>query len=88
MQYHLRLLYQAGLLNCETERSSSTSDRIIRVIPFDLTWEGHEFLAKIRSEGVWNRIRKLMAAKGASIPFSVINELATKLALEAIRDVK
>lgn len=48
VQYHLRLMYDAGLINCETKRSSSTPERIIRVCPFDLTWEGHEFLMKVK----------------------------------------
>ena len=83
VQYNLRLMYQAGLLNCEVERSS-TSDRIIRVIPFDLTWEGHEFLAKINSEGVWPKLRAFIASKGGSVAFAVVNEMATKLALKAV----
>lgn len=82
VQYHLRLMCQAGWLNCETERSS-TSDRIIRVYPFDLTWEGHEFLAKISADGVWPKLKALVASKGGSMAFAVINQLATKLALEA-----
>src|SRR5688572_12129530 len=82
VQYHLRLMYQAGLLNCEVEKSS-TSGRIIRVYPFDLTWEGQEFLAKISAEGVWPKLRQLIGSKGGSVAFSVINEMATKLALGA-----
>ena len=82
VQYHLRLMYQAGLLNAEAEKSS-TSDRIIRVYPFDLTWEGHEFLAKISAEGVWPKLKAMIGSKGGSMAFAVINQLATKLALEA-----
>ena len=82
VQYNLRLMYQAGLLNCEVEQSS-TSDRIIRVIPFDLTWEGHEFLAKITADGVWPKLKQFIASKGDSVAFAVVNELATKLALGA-----
>jgi hypothetical protein len=82
VQYHLRLMYQAGMLNCEAERSS-TSDRIIRVYPFDLTWEGHEFLAKISADGVWPKLKAMIGSKGGSMAFTVINQLATKLALEA-----
>jgi hypothetical protein len=82
IKYHLILMYQAGFLNCEPVRSSS-SDRIIYVIPFSLTWEGHEFLAKIRSEGVWPKIQAVVASKGGTLAFAVINQLATKLAMHA-----
>jgi hypothetical protein len=82
VQYHLRLMHQAGLMNCEVEKSS-TSDRIIRVYPFDLTWEGHEFLAKISADGVWPKLKAMLGSKGGSVAFAVINQLATKLALQA-----
>jgi hypothetical protein len=82
IKYHLVLLYQAGFLNCEAVKSS-TSDRVIYVLPFDLTWEGHEFLAKIKNEGVWQKIRDVLTSKGGSVAFSVINQLATKFALQA-----
>ena len=81
---HLVLLYDAGLLRCEPVRSS-TSDRVIYVIPFELTWDGHEFLDKVRNETVWSRIRDIIASKGGSVAFSVINQLATRFAMEIVR---
>jgi hypothetical protein len=86
IQYHLRLMHDAGFLNCETQRSSTTPTRIFRVLPFDLTWEGHEFLSKIRSETVWQRIKSTIAAKGGAVAFAVVNELATKWAVAAVKD--
>ncbi len=84
IQYHLVLLHDAGLLRCEPVKSS-TSDRVIFVIPFDLTWDGHEFLDKVRNESVWRRIREVITSKGGSVAFSVINQLATRFALEAVQ---
>jgi len=80
---HLVLLYDAGLLRCEPVKSS-TSDRVIYVIPFELTWDGHEFLDKVRNESVWSRIRDIMASKGGSLAFSVVNQLATRFATDTI----
>ncbi|WP_447962992.1 DUF2513 domain-containing protein [Nitrospira sp. Ecomares 2.1] len=51
IKYHLVLLHDAALLRFEPV-TSNTSDRVIYVLPFDLTWEGHEFLAKVKNEGV------------------------------------
>jgi hypothetical protein len=55
----------------------------IRVLPFDLTWAGHEFLAKIRTDGVWHKVKTEIASKGGKVAFAVINQLATKYALQA-----
>lgn len=82
IKYHLVLMYEAGFLNCEPVKSS-TSDRVIRVIAFNLSWEGHEFLAKIRTDGVWHKIQTVMTSKGGTLAFAVINQLATKFALQA-----
>lgn len=86
VQYHLRLMCDAGLINCEIERSSNTPERIIRVYPFDLTWEGHEFLMKVQSETTWQRIKETVTARGGALAFAVVNELATKWALRSIGD--
>jgi hypothetical protein len=55
IKYHLTLLYDAGYLRCEPVKSS-TSDRVIYVLPFELTWNGHEFLEKIRNQHVWDEV--------------------------------
>ncbi len=83
IKYHLVLLYDAGLLRCEPV-TSSTSDRVIYVLPFELTWDGHEFLDKIRNDSVWQRIRETIAEKGGSLAFGVVSKLATKFALEYV----
>lgn len=83
IKYHLVLLYDAGLIRCEAVRSS-TSDRVIYVVPFDLTWDGHEFLEKIRNEVTWRRILTTVRDKGGALAFSVINHLATKLAIDVV----
>ena len=83
IKYHLVLLHDAGLLRCEPVKSK-TSNRVVYVIPFDLTWDGHEFLDKVRSETVWRRIREVIASKGGSLAFSVLNQLATRFAMEMV----
>jgi len=83
---HLILLHDAGLLRCEPVKSS-TSDRVIYVIPFDLTWEGHEFLGKIRDDNVWNKIKNIVSSRGGTLVFSVVNRLATHFATETIKNV-
>jgi hypothetical protein len=83
VQYHMRLMYQAGLLNCEAQ--TTNTGRVIQVLPFDLTWEGHEFLSKIRSDTVWQKIKSTLLSKGGTLAFAAVNDLATKIAVEAAR---
>lgn len=83
IKYHLVLLYEAGFLRCEPVKSS-TSDRIIYVLPFDLTWQGHEFLDKIRSDSTWQKVKDTILSKGGALAFNIISEVATKFAMERI----
>lgn len=78
IKYHLVLLHDAGLLRCEPVTSSS-SDRVIYVLPFDLTWDGHEFLAKIRDDGLWRKTKDAILSKGGQLTFNTITTVATTL---------
>ena len=75
-------MHDANLLRCEPIKST-TSERVIDVIPFDLTWDGHEFLDKIRDKYLWQKTKNVISSKGGSLAFSVINQLVTKYATES-----
>lgn len=81
IKYHLVLLHDAGYLRCETVKSS-TSDRVIYVLPFDLTWSGHEFLDKIREQFIWDEVMATIKEHGF---FSASVDFVKKLADSAIR---
>ncbi|RIK62872.1 MAG: hypothetical protein DCC65_16860 [Planctomycetota bacterium] len=81
IKYHLVLLHDAGYLRCEPVRSS-TSDRVIYVRPFDLTWQGHEFLDKIRNPRIWDEVIASIKEQGFA---SASVELLKMLADAAIR---
>jgi hypothetical protein len=72
---HLRQLYEAGFISGEAIRSSTTSERIIDVWPFDLTWQGHEFIAAARNETVWKKVRKRLGDSLLTVPFSVLTTM-------------
>ena len=84
VQYHLNLMYQAGWINGEDVRSS-TSDRLIKVMPFDLTWQGHEFLEAVRDPEIW-RQAKSGASKAGTAGIEFIWGMATALLKNAIRE--
>ena len=73
--YHMRLLLESGLIigGCRDALGS----------PFchasRLTWEGHEFLDKIKSETLWQQIKATARSKGIDLSFTVIKGLAKAL---------
>ncbi|SEA24840.1 DUF2513 domain-containing protein [Alkalimonas amylolytica] len=77
IQYHLVLMYDAELLRCEPVKSSK-SERVIYVLPFELTWKGHDFLDSIRNDTIWKKVKDTLQDKGLGMAFSVVQGLAVK----------
>lgn len=77
--YHLRRMFEAGLLDAESVVSSTTPERIIKILPFGLTWAGHEFLESIRNETVFNKLKNRLGSSLSGVPFELIKELALAL---------
>jgi hypothetical protein len=78
VDYHLQLMYEGGLLNCEP--ITSEKGRIYNVLPFRLTWSGHEFLDNIREQTRWNKIKGIIKEKGGAFSIEIIKNLALRLA--------
>jgi hypothetical protein len=74
IKYHVLLLAQAKLIDYEPEVTKT--GRIIRIIPFNLTWKGHEFLDAIRQEKTWSKIKEIIKNKGGTLSFEVIKAVA------------
>lgn len=63
VRFHILLLAQRGLVDHEPMKSS-TSDRIIDALVFNLTWEGFELLDAIRDDAVWAKVKKQASKVG------------------------
>jgi hypothetical protein len=87
IKYHLLLMDDGGLIRCERD-ISSTSNRVIKVYPFSLTWAGHEFLDASRNEKLWHRAKKMAGDKLGSIPFEVLKTLLIQLVKDSIGDIR
>ena len=84
IKYHLILLYQGGLVDGEPMRST-TSDRIIDMgAVFSLTWEGHEFLEKIRSDATWEKIKQKARSTGWNLTFQALSAIASWYLQQAV----
>ena len=74
--YHVHLLRQAGFLEGDRPRE--------KVMPGDLTWEGHEFIDTIRPEPVWRRVKAYAAEKGLDLSLEVIKTTAVAVLKNAL----
>jgi hypothetical protein len=77
--YHVKILEQAGFIQAKETTGLRTG---IQWLPLSLTWKGHEFLDATRNEGVWQKLKAELKDRGMSLPFSLIQDLAIKIAAE------
>lgn len=76
---HAFLLFDAGFVR-GIRSDTLEADRLMRP---DLTWEGHQLLATIRSKDVWDRVKRMAKEKGLSLSIDLV-KIGGKLALEHI----
>lgn len=58
IEYHMRIMAQAGLLHVESYAIESGSpDHPLAIKSYSLSWEGHEFLAAARNDTFWKRAK-------------------------------
>jgi DNA-binding transcriptional ArsR family regulator len=81
--YHIKLMYEAGLIEAE---DCTTSDSPLAWIAYHPTWEGHDFLEAARNEGIWSKAKSIIASKGGSMTFEILKHLLVKLVEDNIFD--
>ncbi len=73
IMYHCELLYQEGFLQGYKKYFGD------QFSVGSLTWEGHDFLDKIREDTVWNKIKEVITQKGATLTFEIIKSVAPSI---------
>lgn len=73
--YQCKLLYDAGLIDQYTARYCDDTIYVFTVGA--LTWEGHDFLDKIRQDTIWNKTKETITKKGVPMIIDVIKDVAT-----------
>jgi hypothetical protein len=74
--YHAALLIDAGLVRGSVIRDEK--DDPAGAVMVELTWEGHEFLDKARSDTTWNKAKALARGKGVSLSVDLNREERTQ----------
>ena len=75
--YHCDLLFEAALI--KSYKSTYASDKIYFFSVGALTWEGHDFLDKIRENTMWNRTKNRIKENALPMTLEVIKTIATSL---------
>ncbi|MFS9009395.1 DUF2513 domain-containing protein [Streptococcus infantis] len=75
--YHCDLLFEAGLI--KSYKPTYASDKIFFFSVGALTWEGHDFLDKIRENTMWNRTKNRIKENALPMTLEVIKTIATSL---------
>lgn len=81
VSYHFKLLNEAGLI--EAVNMSGMND--LTYFATSLTWNGHEFLDKIRNDSVWQKTKSQVMSKTLDLSFDVIKQVAGNLIKTALQ---
>ena len=76
--YHCSLLHDAQLVSSYVSRYAD--DRLYAFYVGRLTWEGHEFLDKIKNDTVWNKTLKVIKEKGLPLALDTVKDIAAAVA--------
>lgn len=75
--YHCKILNEAGLIDNYNAQYADNSLYFFSV--GSLTWEGHDFLDKIREDTTWNNVKKIIKEKALPFTLEVAKTIATDL---------
>jgi DNA-binding transcriptional ArsR family regulator len=73
--YHSNLLYEAGLIS--DYKAQYADNEIYSFGVSSLTWDGHDFLDKIREDTTWNKVKDIIKNKALPMTLDVIKTVAT-----------
>lgn len=73
--YHCALLFEGGYIH--NYKGQNGSGELYAFGVGRLTWEGHDFLDKIREDTIWNKTKDIIASKGLPFAFEVVKTVST-----------
>ncbi len=83
--YHCRILNDAGFVSDYEGRYASDQLYMFWVGP--LTWEGNDFLDKIRDDGIWYKTKEVITKKGLPLIVDTIKTIANSFITAAAEGV-
>ena len=81
--YHCRILYDAGFVT--NYYAICSDDELHGFLVGALTWEGHEFLDKIRDDNTWNKTKEVIKGKGLPLVLDTIKQISSAIISEVTK---
>lgn len=81
--YHCKILRDAKLIS--DYGAQYASDQIYSFGVGSLTWEGHEFLDKVREDTIWNKTKGVISSKLLPMTLDVVKDVATSIISAAVQ---
>jgi hypothetical protein len=75
--HHVWLMEQGDLLTASATTTQRDGSPV--ALPGTITWAGHDFLAAVRNDSVWAKVKTILKDKGISLPFTLLQQLALKI---------
>lgn len=75
--YHCKILHDAGLIS--NYKGYFASNRLYNFAVGSLTWDGHEFLDKIRQDTIWKKTKDVITQRGLPMVLDVVKEISQSI---------
>ena len=73
---HCRMMNEYGLIN-KYKAFGADNIPVLAFAVGNLTWEGYDFLDKVRQDTVWNKTKDVITKQGLPMIFDVIKDVST-----------
>lgn len=75
--YHCSILYEGGYIY--DYKAQYGGNGLYSFGVGRLTWEGHEFLDKIREDTIWKKTKDIIKDKGLPLVFDIVKSVSTEV---------
>lgn len=82
VSYNIDIMEQAGLIKASIVRADGGIYYSVRVK--SITWDGQDFLATIKSEKIWTKVKTKVSQKLGDASLDMIKSLAVKLGTDLL----
>lgn len=79
--YHCKILFQENLISYY--KPIEADNGLYGFFVGSLTWEGHDFLDKIRDNSIWNKTKAVITDKGLPMIVDTIKQISSTIIKEA-----
>ena|SRR5665647_349344 len=83
--YHCKIIFDAGLIS--DYKAQYASNKIYGFGVGSLTWDGNDFLEKIRDNSQWKKVKDTISQKGLPMVIETIKSIANVFIVAAVEGV-